>query len=45
MINRALMLKSAFLLAIGTLPSFAKSDEPNVLLIAVDDLHLAIIIA
>lgn len=39
MINRAVILTSAFLLAFGTSPSFAKSDKPNVLLIAVDDLN------
>jgi len=39
MIDRALILTSALLLAFGTSPSFARADKPNVLLIAVDDLN------
>ena len=39
MINRAVILTIVILLEFGTSPSFAKSDRPNVLLIAVDDLN------
>ena len=39
MLNRAVILTIVILLEFGTSPSFAKSDRPNVLLIAVDDLN------